>query len=211
MKRLFFCLPVLLFSLATNIVWAQGDSCKAYIKGNTEYAQWGIELRQAMLRECGSQPSKRCQQKYEKIIDEQSKKNSEQINKAFPKATETDPALIAAVERDLGQILAARNGLTGVWRSAKEIADFQYRLCKGLPLEDPKPSARGGRGYPPMPPPMMPIEPSISSRLSPMQPEMSGGSSFGSCNNYNYLGPNGQAVYCQKCCYGDGNCQVICN
>jgi len=197
-------------TLYADVALAKGDSCKERIKGNTEYAQWGFQLRAEMLNKCGRKPSKSCERTYMNKITEIDKKNTDLLNKAFPNAKENDPAFVEAVGRNLDLYMSAKSGLQGLFGSASGVADFQYRMCKGLPLLDPEPR-RSSRPMPPMPPPMMPMEPSISSRLSPMQPEMSGGSTFGSCNNYNYLGPNGRAVYCQQCCYGDGNCQTICN
>lgn len=208
MKKLVWLL--LAFSaLNAHHALAKGESCEAQIKGNTEYAQWGLQLRAEMIRECGRQPSKSCQRKYEKKIEEVDRKNSAAVEKAFPNPSENDPAFVAVVGRNLNLKMSAIHALSGVG-SANQIADLQYRLCKGLPLVDPEPR-RSSRPMPPMPPPMMPMEPSISSRLSPIQPDIGGAPSISSCTNYNYLGPNGQAVYCQQCCYGDGNCQAICN
>lgn len=208
MKRALF-LTVLIIGFFSNVGNAKDERCVSRIKGDTEYAQWGIELRAEMLRECGRKPSKSCLQKYENKIRALSDKDTEAIRKAFPNPRESDPAYNAAIDRSVSYIMAARGGYTGPWRSAEEVADFQYRLCAGLPLEDPKP-ARSNRPMPPMPPPMMPMEPSVSSRLSPMQPEIIGGGSMsGGCTNYTLMGPDGRAQYCQNCCYG-GTCNVIC-
>lgn len=196
-------------AIYADLALATGNSCEAQIKGNREYAQFGVELRKQMLQECGRKTSAGCKRKYSDQIEALDKKNSAAVDKAFPNPSVDDPSFVAVVGRNLYLKMSAVYGLDGVG-SAKQIADTQYRLCKGLPLAEPEPR-RSSRPMLPMPPPMMPMDSSISPRLSPMQPEMGGGASFGGCNNYNYLGPNGQAVYCQKCCYGDGNCQVICN
>lgn len=209
MKRA-LVLAVLIIGLFSNVVNAKDERCASRIKGDTEYAQWGIGLRSEMHRECGRKPAKSCQQKYENRIKALSDKDTEAIRKAFPNPKEGDPAYNAAIERSVSYILAARGGYTGPWRSAEEVADFQYRLCAGLPLEDPKP-ARSYRQMPPMPPPMMQVEPSrlLPSLTPQMQPETIGGPSSGGCTNYTLLGPDGRAQYCQNCCY-NGTCNVIC-
>lgn len=209
MKKLAWVLLVFAAIYADHVL-AKGDLCKARIKGDIEYAQWGIDLRSERLRECGRKPSKSCLQKYENKIRALSDQDTEAIRRAFPNPKEGDPAYNAAIDRSVSYILAARGGYTGPWRTAEEVADFQYRLCAGLPLEDPKP-ARSNRPMPPMPPPMMPIEPSrlLPSLTPQMQPETIGGPSSEGCTNYTLIGPNGGAQYCQNCCYG-GTCNVIC-
>lgn len=195
-------------AIYADLALAKGDPCDARIRGNAEYAQWGLDLRKDMLEKCGATPSKSCYQKYENIISQQDKKNQEALDKAFAGYSGKNAAYSEGIFRNIDKKHAAAEGLKG--SSVKSTTTLLYKVCTGDIFEEKRGSTRL-RGMPPMPPPMMPMEPSISSRLSPMQPEMSGGSPFGSCNNYNYLGPNGQAVYCQQCCHGDGNCQTICN
>ena len=195
-------------TLYADVALAKDDSCKERIKGNTEYAQWGFQLRAEMLNKCGRKPSKSCERTYMNKITEIDKKNTDLLNKAFPNAKENDPAFVEAVGRNLDLYMSAKSGLQGLFGSASGVADFKYRMCKGLPLLDPEPR-RSSRPMPPMPPPMMPMEPSISSRLSPMQPETISGPASEGCTNYSLIGPNGGAQYCQNCCYG-GTCNVIC-
>lgn len=202
MKKLLWLL-MLAFGLSAHTAMAHADSCEDRIKGNTEYAQWGIKLRKEMLQECGSKPSKVCQQKYESLIQQQDKKNSAALNKAFPNPSENDPAFLNMVSRNLELILSARGGYTGPWRSASEVADFQYRMCKGLPLENPKPATPGARGMPPMPPPMIPDSGSV------IRPNIEPAPISGGCTNYTLMGADGRTQYCQNCCYG-GTCNVIC-
>lgn len=208
MKKLGLVLLVFAAFYADHVL-AKGDSCAAQIKGNTEYARFGVELRKQMLQECGRKPSEGCKREYSDQIEALDKKNSAKLHKAFPNPSENDPAFVEAVGRFGNLKMSAIYGLDGVG-SAKHIADLQYRLCAGLPLVDPEPR-RSNRPMPPMPPPMMPIEPSrlLPSLTPQMQPEMGIGSMPSGCTNYSLIGPNGGAQYCQECCYG-GNCDVIC-
>lgn len=215
MKRWFVCLPILLLSITANAGWNQEKFCKDSMKGNAEYAQWGFQLRVEMFQKCGKSPSQSCRKKYSGLILRQGENARASVDRAYAGVPDTNYAFRESVMRVENQTLQALWAFTARPKeTVKSIVELAYDTCIDTRMKEPDPIERTAPRYSrPIPPPpsMMPMEPSISSRLSTMQPEMSGGSPFGSCNNYNYLGPNGRAVYCQQCCYGDGNCQTICN
>lgn len=217
MKQLLFCLAALFISASATAAWNQEKFCRDSMKGNAEYAEWGFRLRDEMHQKCGSKPTQSCLQKYRNIIFRQGEKLRASVEQAYAGVSDTDFAYRESVMRVDDQIFQA----LWAWssrpddpsgQSVKNVVKYAYEVCMDKPMNAPdpiqRPAPRSRRQQPPMPP-IMPMPDLIGKPIT--QPGATIAPISGGCTNYTVMGQNGRAAYCQKCCYGDGNCQVMCD
>lgn len=202
MKRWLFCLVALFINATATAAWDQDEFCRSCIEGNTANAQWGLELRAEMLKKCGNNPPENCKRKYEKQIDKRREQDKASVKEILSGVPGTKYQLKQSLVRVNEQAAAAFFALeTG--NPATSISADMYSYCKATPMPHLYPQSNARR---PPPPPMPSLIGGANTQPGSAIAPISGG-----CTNYTVMGQNGQAAYCQKCCYGDGNCQVMCN
>ena len=207
MKRWLFCLSALFICASGAAAWDQDEFCRSCIEGNTLNAQWGLELRAEMLKKCGNNPPDNCKRQYEKQIEkrrEQDKTSVKEIYSGVPGSEQQlKQSLVRVNEQAAAALFALESG-----NPAKTVSADMFGYCKATPMPQLHPKANARRHTPPMPS-SMPMPDLIGKPIT--QPGATMAPISGGCTNYTIMGASGQAQYCQKCCYGDGNCQIQCN
>lgn len=156
--------------------------CGERVSYDTKKAQWGLQLRDDMLRQCKGQNLKVCGKPWVDLID---KKEQADIAYILDRTAQqsTRPGVKTEVILATKQhYLAALKALT-TGESAQKISNDLYQMCFS--------SKTSGGGTAPSQPTAAPAETSA-------------------CTNYSILGQNGNTQYCQKCCWGTNNCNVTC-
>lgn len=156
--------------------------CGERVSGDTQKAQWGLQLRDDMLRQCKGKNLKVCSKPWVDLID---KKKQGEIAYIIDRTSQqnTRPGVRTEVILATKQHYLAALEALATGESPQKISNDLYQMCFSSK------TSSGGTAANQHPP--------ASAATS-------------ACTNYSILGQNGNTQYCQNCCWGPNNCNVTC-
>ena len=129
MKRLLNSLILLLFSTGVLAAVDIERFCQSNVEANTQRAQWGLELRQAMEQACVGQNLRICSHPYRDAIIRQEQADAAALQETY-KNQRTSPTTRFLLDTAARQkTTAAYMALRGVDATAPQIAQQIYQEC----------------------------------------------------------------------------------
>jgi hypothetical protein len=103
--------------------------CRSRIEFDTKRAQWGLDLRQEMIKVCGNKNLNTCGQKYIQKINEQKLKDDMATREYFNTHTVDEFVRIIMLTDNISMESAALTALKYDGKTANQVANEMYSKC----------------------------------------------------------------------------------